>query len=196
MADGFVVLPSYVDSINLLPEERRWPFFVELFKYRMDGTEPKPRTDLEQMALINIFPVIDKSVERYNANKENGMKGGRPKKWIDRKEAEKLYAELKSWDKVSDALNVDRATLWKARKAWSVEKPKNQDTDIDKDIDSDKDIDIPISIYKNNKKADEPKPLESGTAPRPMMPGYEFVHNGKRLRINDRREAEVIGEAE
>lgn len=195
MADGFVVLQSYVDSINLLPEDRRWPFFVELFKYRMAGTEPQPQTDLERMALVNIFPVIDKSVERYNANKENGQKGGRPKKWIDREEAKKLYAELKSWDKVSEALNVDRVTLWKARKAWSVEKPKNQDMDIDRDIDSDRDIDIPISINKN-KKADEPKPLKSGTAPRPMMPGYEFVSHGKRIRINDRGEAEVIGAAE
>ena len=42
MADGFVVLPSYVESIDMLPEERRWPFFKELFHYRMDGTEPEP----------------------------------------------------------------------------------------------------------------------------------------------------------
>ena len=30
MADGFVVLPSYVEAIRLLPEERRWPFFLEI----------------------------------------------------------------------------------------------------------------------------------------------------------------------
>ena len=55
---------------------------MELFKYRMDGTEPEPQSDLERMALVNIFPVIDRSVERYTANKENGAKGGRPKKYI------------------------------------------------------------------------------------------------------------------
>ena len=57
--------------VDLLPEERRWPFFKELFRYRMDGTDPEPQTDLEQMALINIFPIVDASVERYEKNKEN-----------------------------------------------------------------------------------------------------------------------------
>ena len=82
MADGFVVLPSYVEAIRLLPEERRWPFFEELFQYRMDGTEPEIQSDLERMALTVIFPIVDASVERYEKNKENGAKGGRPKRWI------------------------------------------------------------------------------------------------------------------
>lgn len=176
---------------------------MELFKYRMDGTEPEPQSDLERMALVNIFPVIDRSVERYTANKENGAKGGRPKKWIDQGEAEKLYAELKSWDKVSDALNVDRATLWKARKAWSVEKPKNQDIDMDKDIDMDTDKDIHINI--NNKiknKEESQKPLKGGSAPQyqpkqegaPCSPGWEFINKGVLYRFNDRGEVVKVRE--
>lgn len=74
---------------------------------------------------------------------------------------------------------------------------RQADIDLDKDIDSDKDIDInkSKSIYKN-KKGGTPSQPQSGSAPRPMMPGYEFIHNGKQWRINDRGEAEVIGTAE
>lgn len=198
MADGFVVLQSYVDSINLLPPERRWPFFEALFQYRVNGAEPKPETDLERMALVNIFPLIDASVERYTANKENGRKGGRPKKWIEREEAERLYKKLGSWEKVADALEVDRGTLYRARQAWMVKKRKNQDIDkdidIDSDIDTDKDIDINESINKENKKrkAVTPETLKGVPAPRPGQPGWEFSHGEHRYRINERGEAEQI----
>lgn len=195
MADGFVVLPSYVESIELLPEERRWPFFMELFRYRMDGTEPEPQTDLEQMALINIFPVIDRSVERYAANKENGEKGGRPRKWIEKDEAERLYKQLKSWDKVAEALGVGRETLRKARYLWDAQKPKNQDIDIDKDSDTDTDKDI--SIKNHNKKAGTPEGPKSPPAPRSDiqagLPGFEWIRDGIRYRITEKSEVEELG---
>ena len=195
MADGFVVLQSYVDSINLLPPERRWPFFCELFKYRIDGAEPKPLTDLERMALINIFPIVDASVERYEKNKENGAKGGRPRKWIPPEEW-KAFRKKHSQKETAEHFGISVDTLQRWEKTA---KPQNQDIDIDldKDIDSDKDIDInkSKSIYIN-KKGGTPSQPQSGSAPRPMMPGYEFVHNGKQWRINDRGEAEVIGTAE
>ena len=126
MADGFVVLPSYVEAIRLLPEDRRWPFFEQLFQYRMDGTEPEIQSELERMALTVIFPIVDASVERYEKNKENGAKGGRPKRWIEQDEAERLYEQLGSWDKVAEELGVNRDTLRKARYKWDAEKPKNQ----------------------------------------------------------------------
>jgi hypothetical protein len=191
IADGFVVLQSYIDSINILPEDRRWPFFLELFKYRMDGTEPEPQSDLERMALVNIFPVIDKSVERYTANKENGAKGGRPRKWIPPEEW-KVYRETHSQKETADHFGIHVDTLRKWEKA---EKPKNQDIDIDKDkdIDIDTDKDIYINIKEKNKKESEsPKPLEGGSVPRPGQPGFAFVHNGKPYIINkDGKVAEV-----
>lgn len=160
MADGFVVLPSYVESIDLLPEDRRWPFFKELFRYRMDGIEPEPQTDLEQMALINIFPVVDASVERYEKNKENGAKGGRPKRWIPPEEW-KAYRKDHTQKETAAHFGISVDTLQRWEKAA---KPQNQDIDIDKDsdIDSDKDIDIK---NHNNKKADTPEALKGAPAP-------------------------------
>lgn len=193
MADGFVVLQSYVDSINLLPPERRWPFFEELFCYRMTGEEPKPETDLERMALVNIFPVVDKSVERYEKNKENGQKGGRPKKWIPPEEW-RAYRKSHSQQETADHFGISLRTLrnWEGAKTG-----KNQDIDkdIDSDIDTDKDIDINESIKKKNKKekAETPETLKGVPAIRPCQPGWEFVKDGLRYRFNDRKEIECIG---
>lgn len=193
MADGFVVLQSYVDSINLLPPERRWPFFEELFRYRMTGEEPQPETDLERMALVNIFPVVDKSVERYEKNKENGQKGGRPKKWIPPEEW-RAYRKSHSQQETSDHFGISLRTLQR----WEgVKTRQNQDIDkdIDSDIDTDKDIDINESIKKKNKKekAETPETLKGVPAIRPCQPGWEFVKDGLRYRFNDRKEIECIG---
>ena len=192
MADGFVVLQSYVDSINLLPPERRWPFFCELFQYRIDGTEPKPQTDLEQMALINIFPVVDKSVERYEKNKENGAKGGRPSKWIPPEEW-KTYRKKHSQQETADHFGISVRTI--QRWEGAAKTGQNQDIDIDSDIDSDKDIDINESIKKKNikEKAETPETLKGVPAIRPCQPGWEFVKDGLRYRFNDRKEIECIG---
>ncbi len=193
IADGFVVLQSYIDSINLLPAERRWPFFLELFKYRIDGTAPKPQSDLERMALVNIFPVINKSVERYTANKENGAKGGRPRKWIPPEEWMAYYKEH-GRKATAEHYGIPEETIKKWISSMG-KKGKNQDIDIDKDkdIDIDTDKDIYINIKEKNKKESEsPKPLEGGSVPRPGQPGFAFVHNGKSYIINkDGKVAEV-----
>lgn len=194
MADGFVVLPSYVESIDMLPEERRWPFFKELFRYRMDGTDPEPQTDLEQMALINIFPIVDASVERYEKNKENGAKGGRPKRWIPPEEW-KAYRKTHSQKETAAHFGISERTLQYWEQAAKTRKNQDIDIDLDKDSDIDSDKDINIKNQNNNKKGGTPSQPQSGSAPRPMEPGYEFVSHGKRYRITDRNEVEEIGPA-
>lgn len=188
MADGFVVLPSYVESIDMLPEDRRWPFFKELFRYRMDGTEPEPQSNLEQMALINIFPVVDASVERYEKNKENGAKGGRPKRWIPPDEW-KAYRKDHSQKETAEHFGISERTIQRWEEAAKTR--QNQDIDKDSDIDSDKDIDIKNN--KKNNKAGTPEGLKGPPAPRPGTPGYEWVRDGIRYRITENSEVEELG---
>ena len=193
MADGFVVLPSYVEAIRLLPEERRWPFFKELFRYRMDGTDPEPQTDLEQMALINIFPVVDASVERYEKNKENGAKGGRPKRFIPPEEW-KAYRKTHSQKETAAHFGISERTLQYWEQAAKTR--KNQDIDLDKDSDIDSDKDIDIKNTKKN-KAGTPEGLRGPPAPRSKiqagLPGYEWVSHGIRYRITENSEVEELG---
>lgn len=192
MADGFVVLPSYVEAIRLLPEDRRWPFFEELFQYRMDGTEPEIQSDLERMALTVIFPIVDASVERYEKNKENGAKGGRPKRWIPPEEW-KAYREEHSQKETAEHFGIHVDTLRKWEKA---EKPKNQNINKNKNSNINSHTNIDISNSKNN-KAGTPEGLKGPPAPRsniqPGLPGFEWVRDGIRYRITERSEVEELG---
>lgn len=177
MSYGFVVLQSYIDAINELPEERRWPFFCELFDYRMNGAEIHPQNASERVAALLIMPVVDKSATRYDAAKKNGEKGGRPRKWIDQTEAEMLYSELGSWDKVADELDVDRKTLRRARVAWQRGKTgKNHDIDMDMDKDTDTDI------FIHNKKENATAGRAQSASPRREPTREESIEVCKRLR--------------
>lgn len=185
------MLQSYIDSIDLLPLDRRWEFFKELFNYRANGVPPEPQSDLERMALVNIFPLINKSVERYTANKENGQKGGRPKKWIPPAEW-KEYRKTHNQKETAEHFGISVDTLQRWEKTA---KPQNQDIDIDKDmdIDTDKDIYININNKEKNKKEESRKTPEGVSDPLPCTPGYEFVNKGRRYRFNDRQEVVELG---
>ena len=188
MADGFVVLPSYVEAIRLLPEERRWPFFEELFQYRMDGTEPEIQSDLERMALTVIFPIVDASVERYEKNKENGAKGGRPKRWIPPEDWQ-AYRKEHSQKETAEHFGISVDTLQRWEKAA---KPQNQNINKNKNSNINSHTNIDISNSKNY-KAGTPEGLKGPPAPRPGTPGYEWVRDGIRYRITSRNEVEELG---
>ena len=193
MADGFVVLPSYVEAIRLLPEERRWPFFEELFQYRMDGTEPEIQSDLERMALTVIFPIVDASVDRYEKSKENGAKGGRPKRWIPPEEWQ-AYRKEHSQKETAEHFGISVDTLQRWEKAA---KPQNQNINKNKNSNINSHTNIDISNSIKEKKAGTPEALKGAPAPRSNiqagLPGYEWVSHGIRYRITENSEVEELG---
>ena len=189
MADGFVVLPSYVEAIRLLPEERRWPFFEELFQYRMDGTEPEIQSDLERMALTVIFPIVDASVERYEKNKENGAKGGRPKRWIPPEDWQ-AYRKEHSQKETAEHFGISERTIQRWEESAKTRQNQNINKNKNSNINSHTNIDI--SNSKNN-KASRPEERKGAPAPRPGTPGYEWVRDGIRYRITSRNEVEELG---
>lgn len=212
MSDGFVVFRSMVESIDMLPEERRWEFFKELFEYRMTGADPQPQTDLERMALVNISPVIDSVAERFKASQINGAKGGRPtKRRFIPPEEWKEYLSTHTNEETAAHFGITDRTLrnWiKAEKTQPEKTGKNPyiDIDMDTDIDTDKDIYInkTISISKNKKNNKSGEVTEAAkAAPSPrlrneepagrMRPGFEFEIRGQRYRINESGEAVMIG---
>ena len=192
MADGFVVLPSYVEAIRLLPEERRWPFFEELFQYRMDGTEPEIQSDLERMALTVIFPIVDASVERYKTAKENGEKGGRPRKFIPPEEWQ-AYRKEHTQQETAEHYGISVRTLQSWEQAAKTGKNHNININDNKNLNVNSNSN---SNYQNkliNNKASRPEERKGAPAPRPGTPGYEWVRDGIRYRITSRNEVEELG---
>lgn len=73
-----------------------------------------------------IQPVVKTSTANYNKNKENGSKGGRPKKEVNVEWALERYKELKNWEKVAAEMHVSPQKLRDARREYEAAKnPKN-----------------------------------------------------------------------
>ena len=73
-----------------------------------------------------VEPVIKSSTANHNKNRENGAKGGRPKKEVDVEWALKRYKELKNWEKVAAEMNISPQKLRTARNEYANAKnPKN-----------------------------------------------------------------------
>lgn len=203
MTRAFVLFDSFIEAIDQLPPDRQWPFLKEIVAYRLDGKEPTFSSPLERMAFTVMKPSIDASAERYNKAVEDGQKGGRPKKWIDREEAEEAFARLKNWGAVAAELDVNEDTLRKARRKWAEqkpEKPKNPTKTITKTENKTVTKTESYSQVINNKEKNKqsvaaPPPGPKGAAaPLPLMPGYEFDRPDGRYRINDEGRAVRIAD--
>ena len=212
MIIGFLLLDSYIKAIDQLPPDRQWPFLKAIAEYRMTGKEPEFESPMERMAFTLIKPTVDSTAERYEKAVDDGQKGGRPKKWIDRKEAEEAYARLKNWDAVSKELNVSVDTLSRARRRWQEStpqnsaKPQNPNVNVNANVNANANVNVNENVNANShlheqinnkeKSVTAPPPAPKGAAsPLPLMPGYEFDRPDGRYRINDEgRAMRIAGE--
>ena len=122
MRDSFVFYSSFLDTIERAPEQVRLSLFTELCNC---GLERKKLSDVEYPVCLFVTQAmanVERSNKRYEQAVENGKQGGRPKKWIDQAEAEKLFSELGSWNAVAEKLDVSPNTLYKARSIWEERK--------------------------------------------------------------------------
>ena len=122
MRDSFVFYSSFLDTIERAPEQVRLSLFIELCNC---GLERKKLSEVEYPVCLFVTQAmanVERSNKRYEQAVENGKQGGRPKKWIDQAEAEKLFSELGSWNAVAEKLDVSPNTLYKARSIWEERK--------------------------------------------------------------------------
>ena len=77
-----------------------------------------------------VEPVVKNSTANHNKNRENGSKGGRPKKQVDVELAFELYKEMKNWEKVAAKMDISAQRLRDARREYEAAKnPKNPETE-------------------------------------------------------------------
>ena len=180
MRDSFVFYSSFLDTIERAPEQVRLSLFTELCNC---GLERKKLSEVEYPVCLFVTQAmanVERSNKRYEQAIENGKQGGRPKKWIDQTEAEKLFSELGSWNAVAEKLDVSPNTLYKARSIWEERKNlKNLKNLNDNDNDNVNDNE---KIYKDfsqlslSKNLNNPSNETDGTLLEavPPPPGWEW----------------------
>ena len=176
MRDSFVFYSSFADSIETAPIEMQ----LELYKALVEcGLERKAITDISfpaSMFVTQAMASISNAQKRHEQAVENGGKGGRPHKWVDREEAEQLYAELKSWDKVADKLGVAKETLRKARAVWNAQKPKN--LNVNDNVNGNVNVNDNYLLTNINNKASAGARLEAAPPPQGFEWCTKVVENG------------------
>lgn len=118
MRDSFIFYKSYSAAFNWLVPDEELAIRRAIENYAFDGVEPEQLSNASRAIFEIIRPHIDSSNERYDKTVECGKNGGRPRSWVDRAEAEAIYAETHSWTAVAEKLNINEKTLRGARWRW------------------------------------------------------------------------------
>lgn len=201
-AESFVFYRSFAETAHLVEnEEDRLELYEALITYGLTGEKPPLHYPLNAI-LEQMTASVKAAADRYAAAKENGEKGGRPTKRDFIPPAEwQEYLKTHSQEETASHFGITARTLrnWiSAAKSEAEKTGKNLNNNINDNLNLNVNSNSNSNYKKNNinNNGGTPSAPQSGSAPRPMMPGYEFTHNGKNWRINDRGEAEVIGTAE
>lgn len=193
-AESFVFYRSFAETARLVEnDDDRLELYEALITYGLTGEKPPLRYPLNAI-LEQMTASVKAAADRYAAAKENGEKGGRPKKYIPPEEWKAFRKEHTQKETAEHfGISVDTLQRWE-----KTAKPQNLNNNINDNLNLNVNSNSNSNYKKinNNNNGGTPSAPQSGSAPRPMMPGYEFIHNGKQWRINDRGEAEVIGTAE
>ena len=125
--DSFVIFKNWVDAIDTLPEENRYETFKALADYGLSGQMPENISQITRALLCSFSAGVERNLERYQANVENGKKGGRPKK---------IKKDSKKDKKLNETFNDS-----KTEQNPTITQKNLTDTDTDTDTVTDTDTD-------------------------------------------------------
>lgn len=165
--DSFVFYRSFKDTVDYFEGGERQECLYYAVECLLGDRDPHDVPYPYGAAIIQMQASVNAAKDRHEKAIEDGAKGGRPKKWIEQEEAQALYAELKNWKAVAEALDVDEDTLRKARSAWSrkTEKPKNLNVNVNDNDNVNANVNDNV-IISNNKNTGSNK----GTSKVPVLP--------------------------
>ena len=76
---GFRMLPSYFEAIDPMPSKIRLQLYDSLMRFGFCLVEPSPDMDPVTLAIFAALrPTLERSVHHFQAQYENGCRGGRP----------------------------------------------------------------------------------------------------------------------
>lgn len=129
--ESFVLYESVYKQFEILKKRRpvvATDFIEAIMEYGLYGVIPDEESDVWLYGFEQSITSIQRAKDRYIAAVENGSKGGRPSKNLNKEEVLQKKEELKTWKAVAKFYGIDEDTLRKIRKSWGTEeaeKPKN-----------------------------------------------------------------------
>ncbi|MBQ1792811.1 MAG: helix-turn-helix domain-containing protein [Oscillospiraceae bacterium] len=188
-AESFVFYRSFFETAQLIEDEHdRMRLYEGLIHFGLEGEKPELPYPLNAI-LEQMTASVKAASDRYAAAKENGEKGGRPKKFIPPEEWQ-AYRKEHSQKETAEhfGISVDTLQRWeKTAKPQNLNINSNDNKNLNVNSNSN-------SNYQNkNNKAGTPEGLKGPPAPRPGTPGYEWVRDGIRYRITENSEVEELG---
>lgn len=136
--DSFVFYRSFYDAIQNIPKDSQLELYSALFEYAFNGEEPEFSDGIAKALFVLIKPNIDSANARYQANYENGKKGGRPK---EKPEENPKKTQTKPKENPNKTESKAKPNL-------------NVDVDVDEDVDVNVDVNVneDVDVDKNTPK--------------------------------------------
>lgn len=192
-ADSFVFYRSFFETAQLIDDvEERLMLYEGLMHFGLEGEKPNLPYPLNAI-LEQMTASVKAASDRYTAAKENGDKGGRPKKYVPPEEWQ-AYRKDHTQKETAEYFGISVDTLQRWEKTA---KPQN----LNNNINDNKNLNVnenSNSYYINNnkKRVSENAKCVSDPLIKAGEPGYTFVRAGIIYRFNENKEVEEIGKAE
>lgn len=134
--ESFVLYESVYKQFEIL--KKRKPdaaadFIEAIMEYGLYGVVPDEESEVWLYGFEQSTTSIQRAKDRYAAAVENGSKGGRPSKNLNKEDVLQKKEELRTWKAVAKFYGIDEDTLRKIRKSWETEKaekPKNLNDNV------------------------------------------------------------------
>lgn len=129
--ESFVLYESVYKQFEILKKRKpdaATDFIEAIMEYGLYGVVPDEESEVWLYGFEQSTTSIQRAKDRYAAAVENGSKGGRPSKSLNKEDVLQKKEELRTWKAVAKFYGIDEDTLRKIRKSWETEKaekPKN-----------------------------------------------------------------------
>lgn len=153
--ESFVLYESVYKQFEILKKRKpaaATDFIEAIMEYGLYGVVPDEESEVWLYGFEQSTTSIQRAKDRYVAAVENGRKGGRPSKNLDKEEVLQKKEELKTWKAVAKFYGIDEDTLRKLRKNWETEKtekPKNLNDNVNENVNEN------VNALANQEKAEE-----------------------------------------
>lgn len=138
--ESFVLYESVYKQFEILKKRKpdaATDFIEAIMEYGLYGVVPDEESEVWLYGFEQSTTSIQRAKDRYAAAVENGSKGGRPSKSLNKEDVLQKKEELRTWKAVAKFYGIDEDTLRKIRKSWETEKaekPKNLNDNVNDNV--------------------------------------------------------------